>query len=62
MKEICQQTGALDNVGPWLWKKVKNKEEKVKSELRGRHSDCHWVEVSKREEKMERSMEKKVIG
>jgi hypothetical protein len=28
-------------VDPYLWKEVKNKEEKVKSELRGRHSDCH---------------------
>jgi hypothetical protein len=51
-----------EGVGPWLWKEAKNKEEKVKSELRGRHSDCHWVEVSKRAEKMERSMEKQVIG
>jgi hypothetical protein len=41
------------NVGPWLWKEAKKKEEKVKSELRRRHSDYHWVEVSKREEKME---------
>jgi hypothetical protein len=43
------------NVGPWLWKQAKIKEEKAKRELRGRHSDCYWVEVSKREEKMERS-------
>jgi hypothetical protein len=35
-------------VGPWLWKEANNEEEKVKNELRGRHSDCHWVEVSKR--------------
>jgi hypothetical protein len=28
-------------VGPWLWKEVKNEEEKVKSDLCGRHSDCH---------------------
>jgi hypothetical protein len=48
--------------GPWLWKEVKNKEEKVKSKLRGRHSDCHWVEVSKRAEKMERSMKMQAIG
>jgi hypothetical protein len=41
---------------------MENKEEKVKSELRGRHSDCHWVEVRKREEKMERSAEKKAVG
>jgi hypothetical protein len=41
---------------------VKNEEEKGKSELRGRHSDCHWVEVSKRTEKMERSAEKQVVG
>jgi hypothetical protein len=41
---------------------VKNKEEKVKSDLRGRHSDCHWVEVSKRAKKMERSEEKQVVG
>jgi hypothetical protein len=26
-------------VGPWLWKEVKKKEEKGKSELCGRHSD-----------------------
>jgi hypothetical protein len=49
-------------VGPWLWKEAKNEEEKVKSELRGRHSDCHWVEVSKRTKKMERSAEKQVVG
>ena len=40
-------------VGPWLWKEARNKEEKVKSELRRRHSDCHWVELRKRVEKME---------
>jgi hypothetical protein len=40
-------------VGPWLWKEVKNEEEKVKFELRGRHGDCHWVEVRKGIEKME---------
>jgi hypothetical protein len=28
-------------VGPWLWKEVKNKEGKVKSELRGRHNNCY---------------------
>jgi hypothetical protein len=49
-------------VGPGLWKEVKNEEEKGKSELRGRHSDCHWVEASKRTEKMERSAEKKAVG
>jgi hypothetical protein len=41
---------------------VKIKEEKEKCELRGRHSDCYWVEVRKRAEKMERSKEKQVIG
>jgi hypothetical protein len=35
-------------VGPWLWKQAKIKEEKEKCELRGRHSDCYWVEVRKR--------------
>jgi hypothetical protein len=50
------------SIGPWLWKEAKNEEEKIKSELRGRHSDCHWVEVSKRTEKMERSVEKQVVG
>jgi hypothetical protein len=49
-------------VVPWLWKEVKNEEEKVKSKLRERHSDCHWVEVSKREEKMEQSTEMKFVG
>jgi hypothetical protein len=48
--------------GPWLWKEAKIKEEKVKCELRGRHSDCYWVEVRKRAEKMERSKEKQVVG
>jgi hypothetical protein len=38
-------------------REVKIKKEKVKSELRGRHSNCHWVEVSKRAENMERSTE-----
>jgi hypothetical protein len=41
---------------------VKNEEEKVKSELCGRHSGCHWVKVRKIAEKMERSEEKQVIG
>jgi hypothetical protein len=50
------------SVGPWLWKEAENEEEKVKSELCGRHSDCHWVEMSKRTENMERSVEKKVVG
>jgi hypothetical protein len=27
------------NVGPWLWKQAKIKEEKEKCELRGRHGD-----------------------
>jgi hypothetical protein len=40
----------------------KIKEEKEKCELHGRHSDCYWVEVRKREEKMERSLRKKFIG
>jgi hypothetical protein len=42
-------------VGPWLWKYAKIKEKKGKYELRGRHNDCYWVKVSKREEKTERS-------
>jgi hypothetical protein len=50
------------HVGPWLWKEVKIKEEKAKLELCGRHSDCYWVEVRKREENMERSLRKKVVG
>jgi hypothetical protein len=37
---------------------VNIKEEKVKRELRGKHSDYHWVEVRKREQKMEQSTEK----
>jgi hypothetical protein len=41
---------------------VNNKEEKVKSEPRGRHSNCHWVEVRKRAEKVERSTKKQVVG
>jgi hypothetical protein len=49
------------NIGPWLWKEENNKEEKVKSELHGRHSDCHWVEVRKKEEKMEKSMKMQVV-
>jgi hypothetical protein len=47
-------------VGPWVWKQANIKEEKVKRELRGRHSDCYWVEVRKRAEKMERSKRKQV--
>jgi hypothetical protein len=39
-----------------------NKEEKVKRELHGRHSDYHWVEVRKSAEKMERSEGKQVVG
>jgi hypothetical protein len=49
-------------VGPWLWKEAKKKEEKVKNELRERHSNCHLVEVSKRAEKMERSTEIQSVG
>jgi hypothetical protein len=49
------------DVGSWLWKEAKNKEEKVKRELHGRHSECHWVEVSKREKNMERSTKMQVI-
>jgi hypothetical protein len=41
---------------------VKIKEEKEKRELRGRHNDCYWVEVSKRAEKMEQSKRKQDIG
>jgi hypothetical protein len=48
--------------GPWLWKQAKIKEENSKRELRRRHSDCYWVKVSKREEKMERILRKQVIG
>jgi hypothetical protein len=48
--------------GPWLWKEVKNKEEKGKCTLHGRHINSCWGEVSKRVENMERSMEKKVVG
>jgi hypothetical protein len=40
-------------VGLGLWKEAKNEEEEGKSELRGRHSDCHWVEARKRTGKME---------
>jgi hypothetical protein len=36
-------------IGPWLWKEVKKKKKKVKIELCGRHGDCHWVKVRKRE-------------
>jgi hypothetical protein len=39
-----------------------NKEEKVKSELRRRHSDYHLVEVRKRVEKTEQSVEKQAVG
>jgi hypothetical protein len=49
------------SVGHWLWKKAKIEEEKVKCELHGRHSDCHWVKVRKREENMERSIEKQDV-
>jgi hypothetical protein len=37
---------------------VNIKKEKVKSELRGIHSNCHWVEVRRRVENMEQSTEK----
>jgi hypothetical protein len=46
---------------PLVRKEAKIKEEKVKCELRGRHSDCYWVEVRKRAEKTERSKEKQVV-
>jgi hypothetical protein len=49
-------------VGPWLWKEAKYKEEKLKSDLCGGHSNCYWFEVSKREKTMERSTEKQFIG
>ena len=49
-------------VGPWLWKKTKIKEQKMKIELRGRNNDYYWVKVSKREEKMEKIKENKVVG
>jgi hypothetical protein len=35
------------DVGPWLWKYAKIKEEKGECELHGRHSDYYWVEVRK---------------
>jgi hypothetical protein len=41
---------------------VKNEEEKVKSGIRRRHGGCRWVEVSKRKEKMEQSVENQAIG
>jgi hypothetical protein len=40
---------------------VKKKEEKEKCELRRRHRDCYWVEVRKREEKMEKIPRKQAI-
>jgi hypothetical protein len=43
-------------------REAKIKKEKVKCELRGRHSNCYWGEVSRRAENMERSTEKQVIG
>jgi hypothetical protein len=49
-------------VGPWLWKQEKIKEEKGECELRGRHSDCYWVEVSKRSGKLTRSKESKSLN
>jgi hypothetical protein len=39
-----------------------DQEEEVKCELRGRHSDCYWVKVRKREENKEKSLRKLVIG
>jgi hypothetical protein len=47
---------------PWLWKQANIKEEKEKCELHGRHSDCYWVEVSKREENMEQIKRKQDVG
>jgi hypothetical protein len=41
------------DVGPWVWKQVKIKEEKGECELRRRQSDYYWVEVNKRAKKME---------
>jgi hypothetical protein len=41
---------------------VKIKEEKKKCKLRGRRSDCYWVDVSKREENMERSKRNQDVG
>ena len=41
-----------------MLKETKIKEEEVKYELCRRHGDCHWVEVSKREKNIERSMGK----
>jgi hypothetical protein len=49
-------------VGPWLGKQENIKEEKEKCELRARCRDCYLVEVRKREEKMEQSPRKKVVG
>jgi hypothetical protein len=49
-------------VGPWLWKEAKYKEEKVKSDLCGGYSNCYWVKVSKRAEKMEQSMKNQAVG
>jgi hypothetical protein len=49
-------------VCPWLWKKMRIKEEKGECKLCGRHSDYYWVEVSKKEEKMEQSKEKQSVG
>jgi hypothetical protein len=54
--------GSRNFVGPWLNKQVKIKEEKGARELLGRHNDFYWVEVSKREEKMERSPRNQAIG
>jgi len=39
----------------------KERGRKGKSELRGKHSDFHWVEVRKRTENMEQSAEKQAI-
>jgi hypothetical protein len=38
------------------------KEKNGECELRGRHNDSYWVEMNKREENMERSQRKKVVG
>jgi hypothetical protein len=42
-------------------KRIKRKKRK-NAELRGRHSDCYWVEVRKRVEKTKRSPRKKYFG
>jgi hypothetical protein len=39
-----------------------SRKKKSKHEMRERHSDCYWVEVSKREEKTKRSKRKQYVG